>query len=537
MNIIDSRGRNVELELLSADLQPERALALAVRPQRSLSRTSVRGRARVRLAPRAAEPLTEASPILRACRAFFDLGHDDEPRGQASAKKGPPPASFREQKSGVVRTVYREIVVRFRPDTPERLRRSLLRKHGFTTKRQNPYVPDQVVISDPARRKAGVDLLEIANGMAAEDEVTFATPNFVSEYRRDAVASIPAAQWHLYNRAKEAGQIRGEDVDARQAWRKTKGKRAVIIAILDDGVDVDHPNLRSRIWRNSKTTQPDQCGRDFFLPDDHPDHYNPRPKKFRYPYHLLSGNDIHGTACAGVAAAAGRTVYGVAPGCRILAVKIFHADELAPDERVADAIRYAASRADVLSCSWSGGTSPDVALALADAARIGRTGLGSPIFCAAGNEEHSPVGFPASDSGAIAVGASTDQAELAWYSNVGPQLDVVAPSNGGIQDVYTTDVSYSGRGFNVGAVDAGGKDGLRTNSFGGTSSATPLAAGIGALLISANAGLTSEQVRAIMRETADKIGTGYDRRGRSRDFGYGRVNAGRAVTEAISLRS
>ena len=80
----------------------------------------------------------------------------------------------------------------------------------------------------------------------------------------------------------------------------------MIVAVLDDGVDLEHPNLRGRVWRNPDQTDPDSCGRDFFIPDDHPDHFNPRPKRFRFPFDEMAGNDIHGTPCAGVVGAAGR---------------------------------------------------------------------------------------------------------------------------------------------------------------------------------------------------------------------------------------
>lgn len=285
---------------------------------------------------------------------------------------------------------------------------------------------------------------------------------------------------------------------------------------------------------------PDKVGRDFFLPVDHPDHFNPRPKKFRMPYDDMPGNDIHGTPCAGVVAATGPAAYGIAPGCRILAVKVFHADEFAADERVADAMRYAATKADILSCSWSGSTSADIQMALEDVKRTGRKGRGATVFCATGNESRpgrpAAVGFPARDPNAIGVGASTDQAMLASYSNIGPEVDFVAPSSGGIAEVFTTDVSIPGRGFNVGRRDRGGKDGLCTNEFGGTSSATPLAAGVGALMLSVNPKLSSDDVRDILRTTADKIGGSYDARGFSNEFGYGRVNAAKAVEEAKKRR-
>lgn len=474
----------------------------------------------------------EASPITRASRAFFDLGRRRGKAPRSISETGPPPAVFRERATGLLRTVYREVVLRFKPEVVERTRRAILKRHGLEIRRVNPFVPDQIVAADATRRRFGADLLEIANDYAEMDEVRFATPNFVSEYRRQAPPTIPVAQWHLRNLGKTPGQKRGEDVHALDAWKVTKGKRTIVIAILDDGVDVDHSNLKSQIWNNPNKSAKDRIGRDFFLPDDHPDHYNPRPKQFRYPYDETELNDIHGTACAGVAAAAGRRAYGIAWGCRILAVKIFHGDNLAQDERVADAIRYAARRADILSCSWSSGLSPDVELALQDAGRFGRGGRGAAVFCAAGNEEHAPVGYPASDPNAIAVGASTDTGELAWYSNVGPEIDFVAPSNGGVQGIFTTDLSYPGRGYNLGRADRGGKDGLHTNDFGGTSSATPLAAGVGALMLSVNPKLDREELRGILRATSDKIGSGYDANGHSHEFGCGRINAALAVGAA-----
>ena len=64
----------------------------------------------------------------------------------------------------------------------------------------------------------------------------------------------------------------------------TKGKPAVVVAVVDDGVDIDHPNLKRRIWRNPNPRDPDQHGRDFFIPDDNPDHFDPRPKRFEFPF-------------------------------------------------------------------------------------------------------------------------------------------------------------------------------------------------------------------------------------------------------------
>jgi subtilisin family serine protease len=462
----------------------------------------------------------QGSPVVRAAQAHFEAGVR-QPSGRAGLPALP---LFREPETGLLRTVYRELVVRFNADVSERKRRSILAKYRLQVRRTNVFVADQVVVADRGRKVAGAGLLDVANDLADMDEVRVASPNFVSEYRREAVIVIPAAQWHLRNRGR-AGQRRGEDVNALGAWKVSRGKRRVVVAVLDDGVDIEHPNLRGRIWRNRDKTDPDACGRDFFIPDEHPDHFNPRPKRFRFPFDQMAGNDIHGTPCAGVVAAAGGDAWGIAHRCLILPVKVFHADDLAADERVADAIRYSATRAAVLSCSWSGGRSPDIEAAVEDIGVLGRNGLGSPLFAATGNGHGRPVAYPASDPNAIAVGASTDQANIASYSNVGSQTSVVAPSSGGTHGVYTTDVSLPNRGFSI----AVGPAGHHTATFGGTSSATPLAAGIGALVFSVNPKLRREEVKEVLQRSAEKIGSGYDANGHSNDFGFGRVDARAAV--------
>jgi subtilisin family serine protease len=250
----------------------------------------------------------------------------------------------------------------------------------------------------------------------------------------------------------------------------------------------------------------------------------------------MEGNDSHGTPCAGLVAAFSPGALGVAHEARLLPVKVFHADELASDEFVANAIRYAGQHADVVSCSWSGGLNPDLQNALSDVATRGRGGRGCVVLFAAGNEEASTVAFPASHPSVIAVGASTDEGESAWYSNRGRELAVVAPSDGGRKRVFTTDVSIKGRGFNVGAAALGGKDGLYTNDFGGTSAATPMVAGVAALVLSANPALGAIDVRRMLCDTAVKIGTGYDRKGHSKAFGHGRVDATAAVEAALAAR-
>jgi subtilisin family serine protease len=483
------------------------------------------------------DPVSTGALVAHAARGFFDLGRRAGNAGAPAPAQGPPPVTFRDEASGALRVVYREIVVRFGHKVPQATRRRILAQHGFVVRRRNAWAGDQVVVYHPDRKYAGEELLGIANAWTALDDVVFATPNFVSQYWRVAMPRIPTAQWHLVNRGT-GGAKKDEDVDVREAWKWTRGRRGVVVAVLDDGVDIDHPNLRSRIWKNPDAAAPDRHGRDFFLPDDDPGHFDPRPKLFRHPFDQMKGNDIHGTPCAGVIVAAAQRggAVGVAPGCRVLPVKVFHADELAADEHVANAMRYAARHAAILSCSWSSGYSSDLQQALEDIAADGRGGLGTLVFCAAGNDHGSPVSYPARDPNAIAVGASTDAGELAGYSNVGSQIAFVAPSSGGVRDIFTTDVSYPNRGFNTGNANTGGADGLHTSQFGGTSSATPLAAGVAALVLSVRPDLTAAQVRSVMASTCDRIGSGYDASGHSPGFGRGRINAGKAVAAARAAR-
>lgn len=149
----------------------------------------------------------------------------------------------------------------------------------------------------------------------------------------------------------------------------------------------------------------------------------------------------------------------------------------------------------------------------------------------------SAVSYPSNRPTVIAVGASSDWDYRSAYSQYGAPLDIVAPSNGGFGAVYTSDRTGD-NGYNAAGTADPGVDSLAdtnyTSTFGGTSAATPLAAGIGALLLSRNPDLTSNDIRNILENTAEKIGgnngqTAYDVNGFNQYYGFGRVNADSAV--------
>jgi subtilisin family serine protease len=141
----------------------------------------------------------------------------------------------------------------------------------------------------------------------------------------------------------------------------------------------------------------------------------------------------------------------------------------------------------------------------------------------------SNASYPASLASTIAVGASTDWDYRSHYAQYGPNLDFVAPSNGGDAGITATDRTGAA-GYNTAAGAAGDYTSTPASAFGGTSSASPLAAGIAALILSKNPNLTSAQVRQLMRDTAEKIGgVTYDGSGFNNFYGYGRINAHAAL--------
>jgi len=437
---------------------------------------------------------------------------------------------FVERESKLKLVATEQILVEFKQSAPAAgRRRKLLEGLGLKLTGRSEFDPARHVVVPTSVQRAS-RALDLANQLAeADDVVVFAAPNFLTEVRKHAVNDPRfGQQWHLDNTGQNGGTPL-QDVRAVGAWARVGGGSAsIVIAIIDDGIDLDHPDLKANIWRNPARGARDRHGRDFI---DDSDPFNPRPKEFHPPFNKTEKNDIHGTSCAGVAAAVGnnaRGVAGIAYNCRLMAVKIFSGPSLAPTDRIGDGIRYAAQHADVLSCSWGTARHPDIESALGYAATRGRRGRGSVILAASGNEYARRIGFPSSNEYVMAVGACNDRAVRSKYSNYGEGLDIVAPSSDedrNRQGITTTDVNLPGKGYTAGAY---------CDDFGGTSSATPLTAGVAALVLSANPRLSREVVQDVLTSTADKIDAkrgGYQQ-GYSTRYGYGRVNADAAVESA-----
>ncbi|HSY35597.1 MAG TPA: S8 family serine peptidase [Acidobacteriaceae bacterium] len=466
----------------------------------------------------------DAARIVRASSRFFVDEADAAQPGRTRPHRAP--TVYRDFSTQLLRCVYREIVIRFKTRVPAARRRAHLGDFELEIVRTGNS-PHQLIVRDPLDRYQGDDLIQLANDLAErDDDIVYAAPNFVSEYRRTAPPLIPRAQWHLNNTTAVLGQV-AQDIRAQQAWPLNQGL-GVVVAVLDDGVDLNHPALRQQIWTNPDPTALDQHGRDYFLDPSDPGFNDPNPKVFNSPFDDATQNDIHGTPCAGLVGAAdpNGSAFGVAPQCSILPIKIFHGSELASDLFIANAITYAAGIAPILSCSWHGSDgSTIIEDAITTAATKGPTGSGCAIFCSVGDDGRGTVCFPASLPSAIAIGSSTDEGLPASYSNSGSQVAMVAPSDGGDQSIFTCDVSQTGIGYNPGDAERGGADGLYTNGFGGTSASVPIAAGAAAVLLSYKPSLTAKQLTTILQRNADKVATAVvDVNGHSDAVGFGKIN-------------
>jgi subtilisin family serine protease len=446
--------------------------------------------------------------ITSAARKHF--GIEKPPR------EGEEPAAYLVG-AGRLRVVYKELLVQFGPQVPGARRSAILKETDFEVVGESPFAKDQWIVRH-ADGLAGESLLTVTDAFARFDEVEFAWPNSVAEYVRASDGIPPKTRrWWL-------DKIKVNYSTGRR--RVIKGDSNIFVGVIDDGVDISHPNLSSRVASDP--------GRDFALLPSDPGHLDPRPKR-RDPDDDDS-SDYHGTLCAGVICSDGnkKEFFGVAPGCTMVAIRAFDGSDLIVEARLAAAIRYATSVAHVISCSWMGEEHADVVKALDDTA-LGRGGKGTVVVCSAGNDVPD-VAFPARHSLAIAVGACGPNYQVTPYSAIGDAVDVVTPSSMDDSNVYSTDVATEGWGFNSGEED----DGLFWPEFGRTSAAAAIAAGVAALCLSVNPNLTAAELCNVLVETADQVGDPNDviydpQTGHSQEFGYGCINAKKAVKTAKEM--
>jgi subtilisin family serine protease len=284
--------------------------------------------------------------------------------------------------------------------SPARIERAL-EARGLAIEQSITYSSDEYVLRlvDPKHS----DPLSVSRELFESGLARWAEPNFVQQWHKDFVPDDPlfAQQWALQNTGQTGGVV-GADARLTGAWDIERGKPSITIAVIDDGVQLSHPDLAPNIYTNKQEIPGNHIDDDHdgFVDDLHGWNFVADNNQVG-PLGTGENGDNHGTAVAGVAAARGNNSIGISgacPQCTILPVKISSENEWASDADIADAIRYAASKADVLNLSW-GGDEPSAAIALAIeyAVTNGRNGKGAIPVAAAGNDASGFVDYTLAD--------------------------------------------------------------------------------------------------------------------------------------------
>jgi uncharacterized protein YraI len=315
---------------------------------------------------------------------------------------------------------------------------------------------------------------------------------------------------------------KGADAKISDAWTFLQdcGSPNIRVAVIDTGFDIDHISLKGN---GGKIKFPFNAAEN--STDVSPVVFDSSTGEARIA--------AHGTSCASVAVGVidDEGVFGVAPKCQLTPIKL----DILSDTAIIRAFQHCLNNnIDVISCSLGFPSavplSTQVANFLKKVATEGRGGRGIPMFFAAGNGNPKPNSpnpprlisdFAAHPSG-ICIVASNSLDERSTYSFFGKNAWISAPTNGD-----------PGVGITTATADWDGSQIIHnyTSGFGGTSSAAPLSAGVCALMLSANPNLTVSQIKDILKNTAEKIGSAseYDATGHSTFRGFGRINALKAV--------
>jgi hypothetical protein len=434
------------------------------------------------------------------------------------------------EEDGRTIVLYTEnIFIKFMDGIKAEVCRKILDRFKLSIKQKPEFAPNTYFVAAP--ENTGLEIFKIAEKLLKMKEVELCHPELI---RKKALKTIHPFQWHL-RPAVINGKMINADVKAEDAQKLSTGKN-IIIALIDDGFDIDHIEFRKK-------------GKVVFPKDISSGSSDPRP---RYSH------ENHGTACAGVAAASGINASGVAPQSFLMPVRL---SSNLGSMAEANAFKWAADNgADIISCSWGPADGdwsnpkdpahktftdlPDsTRLAMDYTISRGRNGKGCIITFAAGNgnEDIKYDGY-ASYEKVIAVAACNDTNKRSVYSDYGKSVWCSFPSSDlGYAPFHHPEPLTNG----IYTTDRTGEAGYNPfadyiDDFGGTSSSCPGVAGMVSLMLSANADLSWKQVREIIKETCEKIdisGGKYDSHGHSKFYGYGKVNAEKAVRRAVEFKT
>lgn len=365
---------------------------------------------------------------------------------------------------------------------------SIAQRNGCEIIEQNEFMP--LWYNLRVMEAAGRNSVDIANRIYETGYFASAFPSFSVDGREISYDPNVYEQWGLYNSTYD-----GIDISVSEAWNYATG-RGVTVAIVDEGVDLNHQDLKGNIYAMSYDTETQTS-----------------PSK-------LYGE--HGTHCAGIVAAVrnnGIQVAGVAPDAKLMSVSNSLTFSENYERNLANGINWAWNNgADVISCSWWCHKNPLIEEAINNAVRKGRNGKGCVFVKSAGNytsiHPTYAISYPGDYSAdVLAVSNMTKDGSISASSCYGPNLLVTAPGT----DIISTVPN----------------DCIATKS--GTSMACPHVAGVAALILERNPKLSARQVREIIAKNTKKIGSLPYNINKTygtwnEKYGYGLVDAYKAIT-------
>lgn len=324
--------------------------------------------------------------------------------------------------------------------------------------------------------------------------------------------------WHIdsknsYFNTKGYAINSNADINITEAWKSTKGE-GVKIAVIDDAFDVNHEDLKDNIYIT------------YNVDEDSNDVSNQYPTTDEY-------GTSHGNTCAGfiVAPINGKGIVGTAPESKLIAIKLLSST----DSDTIKAFEYAKNQgAKVISCSWG---TENISSAVNNELKSLYDANITVLFASGNNGkdlDQSGINDESESDWVLGIGASGENNDVTSYSNYGSKIDILAPGGDAQDSIGLLGIDDSGtRG-------SSNQKALVTNNYAfqdGTSFATPISAGVVALMYAVNPKITPAQVRSILTNNSDKIGNNanYDSNGFDSKRAYGKLNAGKVVNEAKNL--